>query len=314
MALFSHYNAPIFLKETSDLEARLEQLKTIRPKASESVQKQIDEDIRLLEYGIAGENRIAFELKNSHEPMYVLHDLFLEHNGLTAQIDYLIVTRKCNFVLECKNLYGTIDVDNKGNFTRTVYFGPKRFKKEGLYSPVTQNERHLELMRAIRTDEQSKAVQLISRMVGSGFSQYNIPVVVIANDKTVLNDRYAPKALRDQIVKSDQLIRFIREKNEAARGVPAYSDKEMREVAERWLARASENPTDYLEKYRELEREMRREQPTPAPEPPAEQERRCPRCGGPMIKRIAKKGANAGKTFYGCANFPKCRGIINVED
>jgi restriction system protein len=33
-----------------------------------------------------------------------------------------------------------------------------------------------------------------------------------------------------------------------------------------------------------------------------------------MIKRIAKKGANAGKTFYGCANFPKCRGIINVED
>lgn len=35
----------------------------------------------------------------------------------------------------------------------------------------------------------------------------------------------------------------------------------------------------------------------------------CPRCGGRLVLRVAKKGANAGNSFYGCSNFPKCRYI-----
>lgn len=38
----------------------------------------------------------------------------------------------------------------------------------------------------------------------------------------------------------------------------------------------------------------------------------CPMCGGAMIKRTAKKGANAGSEFMGCANYPKCRGTITL--
>ena len=36
----------------------------------------------------------------------------------------------------------------------------------------------------------------------------------------------------------------------------------------------------------------------------------CPRCSGVMVKRTAKGGENAGKEFWGCANFPKCREIV----
>ncbi|MCB1948862.1 restriction endonuclease [Nitrosomonas sp.] len=35
----------------------------------------------------------------------------------------------------------------------------------------------------------------------------------------------------------------------------------------------------------------------------------CPKCGQSMVKRIAKKGANAGSRFWGCSSFPICRGI-----
>ncbi|SFL24809.1 restriction system protein [Nitrosomonas aestuarii] len=35
----------------------------------------------------------------------------------------------------------------------------------------------------------------------------------------------------------------------------------------------------------------------------------CPKCGQSMVKRIAKKGANAGSRFWGCSDFPTCRGI-----
>ncbi len=35
----------------------------------------------------------------------------------------------------------------------------------------------------------------------------------------------------------------------------------------------------------------------------------CPKCGSPMVQRVAKSGAKAGKTFWGCSTFPACRGI-----
>lgn len=34
----------------------------------------------------------------------------------------------------------------------------------------------------------------------------------------------------------------------------------------------------------------------------------CPACGSPMVKRTSKKGANAGEAFWGCTQYPKCRG------
>lgn len=33
----------------------------------------------------------------------------------------------------------------------------------------------------------------------------------------------------------------------------------------------------------------------------------CPRCGSELLERQAKRGINAGNTFLGCSNFPKCR-------
>lgn len=34
----------------------------------------------------------------------------------------------------------------------------------------------------------------------------------------------------------------------------------------------------------------------------------CPQCGSAMILRTARKGSNAGSSFWGCPNYPKCRG------
>lgn len=35
----------------------------------------------------------------------------------------------------------------------------------------------------------------------------------------------------------------------------------------------------------------------------------CPKCGAKLVLRTAKKGANEGKQFYGCSNYPKCQYI-----
>ena len=33
----------------------------------------------------------------------------------------------------------------------------------------------------------------------------------------------------------------------------------------------------------------------------------CPRCGGTLVVRTARKGKNPGRRFWGCETFPKCR-------
>ena len=34
----------------------------------------------------------------------------------------------------------------------------------------------------------------------------------------------------------------------------------------------------------------------------------CPVCNALMVKRLARRGVSAGLTFWGCSNYPKCRG------
>ncbi|MCH8493433.1 MAG: NERD domain-containing protein [Idiomarina sp.] len=41
-------------------------------------------------------------------------------------------------------------------------------------------------------------------------------------------------------------------------------------------------------------------------------ERKCPKCGSSLVLRKAKRGANAGKEFWGCSGYPKCRLVQNI--
>lgn len=135
MGLFDKLDKPVFLKESSDAQAQLDQLKEFYKIAPDDYKGHIEQDIKLLSYGIRGEEQIAFELRNSFMPMIILHDLHIEYEGLSAQIDYLVITRKLFILIECKNLYGDIEVTRDGNFLRTFDFGNKKIR-EGIYSPL----------------------------------------------------------------------------------------------------------------------------------------------------------------------------------
>lgn len=38
----------------------------------------------------------------------------------------------------------------------------------------------------------------------------------------------------------------------------------------------------------------------------------CPRCSSTLVKRVAKRGKNTGKKFWGCPRYPKCRATISI--
>lgn len=312
MGLFDRLKEPIFLKESSNAEKELLQLRELRIEATGDIVEDIEMRIRLVEAGINGEKTIRFELANSHIPMYVLHDLYLEHGGLAAQIDYLLVTRKAIFVLECKNLQGNIEINSSGDFIRTFSCG-MRSKREGIYSPITQNRRHLELIKQIRAAE--KANPLSKMMFERGFYQNYQSVVVLSNPKTILNDRYAKKEIRQQVIRADQLVEHLRAVCDTISTL-SYTDKEMEDIANFFLKCHKEQTVDYTATFREAILATREENiKRPNANNQLDIDRKqvlCPKCGAPMVRRTATKGSNAGKDFYGCSKFPNCRGIVSI--
>lgn len=245
MGLFNRMKEPVFLKESSDAEVQLEKLKALEPLLNAEGQNIIKQDIKYLEYGIIGEKNIEFEFKNSHMPMYILHDIYLEDGDLSAQIDYLVFTKKICFVIECKNLYGDIEINSSGDFIRTIEFGGRK-KKEGIYSPITQNQRHLELMKKIKTDNRNNI--LTKYMAGRYFEDFNKSVVVLANSKTVLNAKYAKREVKEKVIRADQLVRYIKEMYENSKEA-ADSEDRMLAWAQSYLNLHKDVKKDYTEKY-----------------------------------------------------------------
>lgn len=253
MGFFSEkMKEPVFLKESSNAVEQLRALKELEPQLDMVGQSMIKNDIKLLEHGILGEKNIVFELKNSHMPMYVLQDVYLHDGSLSAQIDFLVFTKKLCFVIECKNLYGNIEVNNKGDFIRSINFGGT-YKKEGIYSPITQNLRHLELMKKIKLESKKTLVEKL--LLGKYFDDVHRSIVVLANQKTVLNMKFAKKEIKEQVIRSDQLISFMRTAYGSSK-IPADSDEKMFEWAQSYLQLHRRIETDYTKKFEQYKLNM----------------------------------------------------------
>jgi hypothetical protein len=236
---------PVVLKDDHDTEKQLNELKALLPRVNEEGREIIEKDIKKLEYGIVGEKQILFELKNSHMPMYIIHDLYLSDGEQQAQIDYLVVTKKICFVIECKNLYGDIEINEKGEFIRRIQFG-KYYKKEGIYSPITQNQRHMELLKKIKSENKTN---IFLKVIGNmSFDDFYKSVVVLANPSTVLKDKKAPKDMKKQVIRGDQLIKYIKEKVKESKEFANSSDG-MEKWATNILKLDTQKQMDYTAKY-----------------------------------------------------------------
>lgn len=247
MGLFTKAIGPVFLKSSNQAADYIQNLKTLQGKCTGELKEEIEKQITIAEYGIKGEESIAFELKNSGTDMYILQDICLEHGELSAQIDYLIVTRKRTYIIECKNLIGDIEINNAGDFIRTYQLKGRKIR-EGIYSPITQNIRHLQIIKAVRKSAKGNIIS--QKIFESHFDDNYKSIVVLANPKTVLNAKYAKKEVKEQIVRADQLIQKIKEMDKQVK--ESMTEKEMLAVANFFLERNQANRLDYAEKYEKL--------------------------------------------------------------
>lgn len=318
MGIFSRSEV-VIIKESSDAKEYLEKLQILLAKASGDNKAKIEKEIAIVTAGIIGEENILFELKNSGMDLVVLHDLYINtQSGLSAQIDFLVIAPKCIYIIECKNLFGNIEINNSGDFIRTINYG-KKYYKEGIYSPITQNERHMSVLKEIRGENKGFFARAFRNAV---FDDFFKGVVVLANPKTVVNDKYAKKEVKNKVIRADQLIKYIKD-TEAQSKELSSSLKDMMSIGQNYLDMNVKERPEYIDRFNSLTQETE----VASLESEAEESQNdskqsainndktdmiCPRCGSKLVLRTAKKGDNAGNQFYGCSSFPKCRYVKNL--
>ena len=236
----------VFYKENSDLQNKYDALKKLNDKYPNN--DDILSELFIVKKGLDGENEIAYQLKKAHIGMYVLRDIKVKHEDLTAQIDYVIITPVYTYYVECKNLVGNITVTDKGDFIREFTINGRKIKK-GMYSPLRQVEAQREVIRKI-WESNSSAIKKF--FASKNFDYYRRVLVVAANQDTILNTNRAPKEMKYKILRADALVRQI-EYDLDHRGNDEYleSKKSMEEMAQSYVDLSSKEEINYYDYYKE---------------------------------------------------------------
>ena len=191
--------------------------------------KDLENKVKLFEYGLAGEKQVLYELLHSGIGMYILHNVSFEYKGKSAQIDFVVITARCTYFIECKNFIGNITINSKGDFVRT-YMKNNRKVTEGTYNPITQSKRHLEIIKEENYDNANILYKMNFEKTFDSFHDY---IVVMANPKTIINDKYAPKNIKERLVKADQIIECL--KRLESKRDPFRFEKDIKKVADVYI-------------------------------------------------------------------------------
>ena len=236
----------VFYKEDSELQDRYDAL--IRLNDEYPNNENIKIELYNVKKGLEGENEISYQLKKAHIGMYVLRDVKVKYDDLTAQIDYVIITPVFTYYIECKNLIGNITVNDKGDFIREYTINGKKIKK-GMYSPLRQVEAQREVMRKIWESNTSKLKLFFA---ANYFDYYRRVLVVAANHETILNTKYAPQEMKYKILRADGLVRQIEYDLDHRRKDDVLdSNKKMEEIAKSYVDMSYKEEIDYYEYYKE---------------------------------------------------------------
>lgn len=226
--------------------------------------------------GVMGEFVINVLAKWKLDPdvYHLIKNVTLPTEDGTTQIDHIIVSIYGVFVVETKNLRGWIF----GSPNQKSWTQKIYQHTNKFQNPLHQNYKHVKTLETLLALEES---QLHSVVVFIGDSEF----------KT---------AMPDNVTYGMGYIRYIQSKTEQV-----LSPKQVIEITQAIedgrLARTFKHHREHAKHVQSIIDEK-------------ERKNLCPKCGSEMVLRETKKGTNAGKPFWGCSSFPKCRSVVAVSE
>ncbi len=194
----------MILKDRDGVFRDVETLEALvrHPAATTRHRIAIEEDVRRLKAGDRGESSAANHMKTffgASKNWVVIHDLRLEHDGVVAQIDHVLIGRLLDiWVCESKHVANGVRINAHGEFI-TFHDGRPR----GMASPIEQTERHIHVLKRVLD---SGTVRLPTRL---GLTlRPKLHGLVLISHGNIQRPREAVPGI-DMVIKSEHLKRHV---------------------------------------------------------------------------------------------------------
>ena len=228
---------------------------------------------------------------------YLFNCYIPKDDGTTTEIDVIMLHETGIFVFESKNYSGWIfGSENQQTWTQTLPTGNGNSQKSHFLNPIIQNKVHIKWLQKYLGEENdlpiysyivfSDRCTLKSITLTSGhhnvINRYNILSAVTANvasGKSILSEEEIASLYNKlyPLTQADEAVKIAHVNN----------------IAQKHFANKSLLCNETITSTTE--------------------EKICPRCGSKMVLRTASRGENAGKQFWGCSRYPKCRYLENIN-
>ena len=273
--------------------------------------------------GVLGETviNIAMWLKLEKDVYHRLNNITLPlADGGSTQIDHVIVSMYGIFVIETKNYKGWIFGNEKQRQWTQVIMG----RKYKFQNPLRQNYLHIKtladlleldlnyfhsMIAFIGECELKTRDELPEHVLTSGMASY------VKKKQHELLSEDEVKAIVEQIESNRFSKSWKTNRQHKAYLKDKHSPSNKQPNNEQLSNKPLNNDKVFITPFEVVESELKlNEAPTikPINQPTIlAQAPNCPKCNSEMVKRVAKKGARQGQTFFGCRQFPKCRGVVN---
>ena len=203
---------------------------------------------------------------------HLIKNVTLPTEDGTTQIDHIIVSRYGVFVVETKNMKGWIF----GNPDQKTWTQKIYKHSTNFQNPLHQNYKHLKSLESL--------LGLNDQQVHS--------LVVFVGDSTFKTEM--PK----NVTYGWGYVRYIKSKKQLVLS-EAGVDVIVNKIGAGMLTPSFKTNREHVKHVKNIVSEKKKETT-------------CPKCGSPMVLRETKNGPNAGKQFWGCSKFPKCKSVLSV--
>lgn len=210
----------------------------------------------------------------------VLHDVLIDGaDGYTSQIDLVLVGNKGVYVVEVKTYP---DAKIYGDTSKTTWYYYSHGKKYEIYSPLRQNKKHVDYLKAFLKEFGDVPVFSI--------------ICMICEDFKISGENGADTLICNSLPAMERAIYKIAEDK------PEFFDDAKKQAV-----------FDYVNHNQHIGKEARikHKQDVIAYKESLEtmkKQKICPYCKGELVLRNGKNGK-----FYGCKNYPKCRYTTNAD-
>jgi len=232
----------------------------------------------------------------------------------TTQIDHVIVSKFGIFVVEAKNMNGWI-FGNEHSPQWTQSFPGGKFKFQ---NPLCQNYRHTKCLSDFLGIAHSKFHSVVMFW---GESQFKIPMPENVLDKGYTgyikskSDILFSDAEVAEIVEAIQTGKLPRTWATRRDHIASLKERHAKPITGSVSFTAPPAPPERkvrMTKHATSSELIFGSVSTPESRLKAASEPVCPVCSSAMVKRSAKRGANAGNEFWGCSKYPSCKGVVSA--